>query len=927
MGKIYTFLCLFFLLISIAPIFSQPLEFEARIMDTLSIFQFTPDIVLHYPDVIFVTWTDLFLTERRVYCAKSQDGGLSFGPGIEPDPQGTKMFSSVDVDSSGNPYLAWTDVRTGFSDIRFAESVDGGWSYEQSIPLTNDPVPDFKPEVKVSLNGQLVFVAWSAFYDTTYPYDSVKVLLSRSIDGGANFLPPQHIGGNVTKRQFDFTYEISDGGDTVVFVWEDHESGTPQILYSASFDAGVSFSAPTNVDPNPAEHTTPSVALYSDSLFIAYEDNRNGNPDIRLARGRISNSPSFTDTLLEGDPSAQIAPSCFVDRDGAIHIGYRSEEIMPWNMIFFTMIKPSGTVYKDWIGIYQAGNDRPAIVARDTFNIFCTWEYAPDTLRLTAFARSVSAGPPSPPESLLANGGNPSPWDSLGFFRITFKKPYDPSDIALILYKIGSPPVSDFDTTATLPNTFPYDTVSFMVYDTVEGGNPLYIWLMDGRGYIDYNNNASVLLRFDGTPPTPTVLIEPDSNTTLNIRRPFFAWHPSIDSGGSGLATYVVILDTTPAFDTTSRFYTTGLETTITLPDTLWDDEYFWTAIPIDSAGNWQFLVQLWNFFIRATPPPMPVAPPDSAWVGRSFQLVWRRIPDPFAFTEKYFFEIATDSLFNNIVRRDSTPTPQDTVFPVNNWTFGEGYWHVRARNLYGISTPWSQRMFFRQDTIPPPSPVLLSPADGFVTNNDRPTFYWHPVVDSLSGLQRYLLGIFNDPSLFDTVFIGMVQDTFATPTIDLPEGNLYWTVLSRDRAGNTSMPGDTFNIIVDLTSPTVNTVIPVDGQVGVAVNTNIIATFSEPMDTSTIDDTTFVVIDNLSYRYYGTFSFNAAMDQLTFDPNQNLYGGRNILVTIDQTVSDVAGNIMGSDYTWQFVTEFVDDSIGSRRSQSSSRPRYRLPR
>ncbi len=898
-------------LLAAAPLFSLPLEFELKLVDTLSLLQLSPDIALHDSSTIFLTWTDFFITDRFVFCAKSTDYGVNIFPCGEPDPgENRKFLSRIDVDAAGDPYLVWSDFRTGDYNIRFAKSPNGGVSFNPSIEVAPSPIAAFNPEVKVSADGQLIFVAWIAYYDTVIPLDSVKVLLARSTDGGMSFLPPQHIGSPTALHQYDFSFDISGNGDTVAFAWQDHTGGPPRLLFTSSIDGGNNFNPTTNVDPNPADKGEPSLALWADTVYIAYTDNRNVSHDIRMAKTQIANNPTFIYRIIEDNGAEQDQPSIYVDRQGFAYVSYRSEEIGYRDMTHFTVVKDT-VFYRDFIAVFGAGNEESAIAAFDTFNVFCAWEYNPDSVKVTAFARSLPAMPPPPPESLLANGTSPSPWDSSGDFRITFIKPYDPSDFSLILYKIGSPPTFNFDTTATLPDTFPFDSVMFMVQDTTEGIYPLFVWLMDGRGYLDYNNSASVLLRVDRTPPTPTALIEPDSNTTLNIRRPFFAWHPSTDSGGSGLLTYVMALDTTPAFDTTSWFYTTGLETTITIPDTLWDDEYFWTSIPIDSAGNWQFLAQQWNFHIRATPPPMPVSPPDSAWVGINFQLMWRRIPDPFAFTEKYFFEIATDSLFNNMVRRDSTPTAQDTIFPVNNWMFGEGYWHVRARNLYGVYTPWSPRMFFRQDTIAPPPPALISPVDGYTINNERPTFYWHPVVDSLSGLQRYILGVFNNPSLQDTVFIAMTPDTFTTPTIDLPEGDLYWIVLSRDRAGNTSMPSDTFLLTIDLTPPAVNTVIPGDGQVGVAVNTNIIATFSEPMDTVTFSDSTFIVIDNLSYRYYGVFSFNASMDQLTFDPNENFFGGRNILVTIDSDVSDIAGNMMGSDYTWQFITEFVGDSVG----------------
>jgi len=911
-----------FMLIGVVFAFSLPLEFEIFLVDTISYFQMHPHIALANRDTLFLTWTDFFASERRVFCAKSVNGGFNFLPPVEPDPANPmKAFSSVAVYGANNPCLVWSDYRFGDINIRFAKSNNEGMSFLPSIQVTADSLLDLMPQVNVSRNGQLVVVAWTTFYDTA-SIDSVKLFISRSLDGGSSFSSPLHIGGASQIQQFDFSLDMSRDGDTVAVVWEDASTGQ-RIMFAVSFDSGASYAPPTIVDPDPAGHSQPSLVLFADSVYVAYTDNRNGNPDIRLAKARISNAPGFTNAVIDSEPHLQDQPSLFIDKDGNTYISYRSEELLLKDATFLTILRKGNPVpYKDYIGVYGARNSESSIAAWDTTRISCAWEYSPDSLtRITVFARSVPAAAPGPPQNLLANGGNPSPWDTLVDFRITFMKPYDPSEIALILFKLGSPPTHNFDTTKTVQDTFSSDSVFFMVRDTVEGSDPLFVWLMDGRGYVDFNNNSSVLLRMDRTPPTPTVLLLPDSNSVVPNRRPFFQWRASIDSGGAGMLTYIVALDTIPGFDTTTQFYSTGLDTQMTLPDTLWDDEYFWSAIPIDSAGNWQFLIPIWNFHVRATPPPVPFSPPNNGWVARNFLLMWHTIPDPFAYVEKYFFDIATDSLFSTIVIRDSTASPQDTVVPVNNWTVGDAYWRVRARNLYGISTKWSPRMFFQYDTIPPPSPVLLSPVDGFITNNPRPLFYWNSVIDTMSGLDRYGMGVFSNPALTDTVFIDATPDTFTTPGSDLPDDSLYWVVLAGDNAGNISDAADTFLLVIDTQPPQINTVIPSDGQVGVSVSTNIIVTFSEMMDTSTFYDSTFIVIDNFLYRYYGTFQFNASFDQLTFDPDENFYGGRNILVTIKRDVTDLAGNLMISDYTWQFIIESVDDSLGPVLSNISFSP------
>jgi len=57
----------------------------------------------------------------------------------------------------------------------------------------------------------------------------------------------------------------------------------------------------------------------------------------------------------------------------------------------------------------------------------------------------------------------------------------------------------------------------------------------------------------------------------------------------------------------------------------------------------------------------------------------------------KYYFQLATDSLFNNIIASDSTIS--DTAYSVSNLNFGYYFWRVRAKNLTGgisnFSTIW----------------------------------------------------------------------------------------------------------------------------------------------------------------------------------------------------------------------------------------------
>ncbi len=135
---------------------------------------------------------------------------------------------------------------------------------------------------------------------------------------------------------------------------------------------------------------------------------------------------------------------------------------------------------------------------------------------------------PTKPINLLANGANPSPWQISSQFSNTWTNPSDPSGIARCYYKLGTPPVSATDTTATAAATPP-----LILQARQEFGEILYVWLKDGRGNVDHQNSASVALRYDVTPPVGTLAHSPGTSST-----PAFtvSWDGASDNPGAGLA-------------------------------------------------------------------------------------------------------------------------------------------------------------------------------------------------------------------------------------------------------------------------------------------------------------------------------------------------------------------------------------------------------
>ena len=108
---------------------------------------------------------------------------------------------------------------------------------------------------------------------------------------------------------------------------------------------------------------------------------------------------------------------------------------------------------------------------------------------------------------------------------------------------------------------------------------------------------------------------------------------------------------------------------------------------------------------------------------------------------------------------------------------------------------------------------------------------------------------------------------------------------------GNTGVP--------DTTAPTASSTSISNGATGVAVNAAISVTFSEPMDASTINATTFTVKSG-STAVPGTVGYSGTT--ATFTPTANLAFSTSYTATVTTGAKDLAGNALATNYDWNFT-------------------------
>jgi hypothetical protein len=109
-----------------------------------------------------------------------------------------------------------------------------------------------------------------------------------------------------------------------------------------------------------------------------------------------------------------------------------------------------------------------------------------------------------------------------------------------------------------------------------------------------------------------------------------------------------------------------------------------------------------------------------------------------------------------------------------------------------------------------------------------------------------------------------------------------------------------------DTDAPVVTVTDPAEAANGIAVNYSVSATFSEEMDSATINDSSFT-LQNGNEAVPG--SVNCSGTTATFTPAAELEYNTSYTATITTAATDAAGNPIETDYAWTFTTGVGSDA------------------
>ena len=168
-----------------------------------------------------------------------------------------------------------------------------------------------------------------------------------------------------------------------------------------------------------------------------------------------------------------------------------------------------------------------------------------------------------------------------------------------------------------------------------------------------------------------------------------------------------------------------------------------------------------------------------------------------------------------------------------------------------------------------------------------------------------FLLSNGTTPVLGDVTYTGNTASF--KPVVNLLPNTLYTGIITtgvRDSSGNALASNYTWTfrtgVLLDIIKPLVVSTDPINGAFNVPLNKVITATFSENMDLSSINNTTFLV-KNGTATIPGTITYTGKV--ASFVPTGGLASNTLYTGTITIGARDISGNTLASDYTWTFTT------------------------
>jgi len=237
------------------------------------------------------------------------------------------------------------------------------------------------------------------------------------------------------------------------------------------------------------------------------------------------------------------------------------------------------------------------------------------------------------------------------------------------------------------------------------------------------------------------------------------------------------------------------------------------------------------------------------------------------------------------------------------------------AGNVLAANFSWSFTTVAPVDTTPPTVSSVTPPAGatGVGTTTDLIATFSESIAASSVTTNTFVL---RDAGGATVPASASANGPAATlhPSAALSPSTTYTATLSGGAVGITDTAGNvlaanfswsfTTAAPVDTIPPTVSSATPPPGASGVAVGSDVAATFSEPIATASVTPSTFVLRDPGGATVAAAVSTNGSI--ATLDPTGVLNPSTTYTATLSGGaggITDMAGNALAANFSWSFTT------------------------
>jgi hypothetical protein len=337
-----------------------------------------------------------------------------------------------------------------------------------------------------------------------------------------------------------------------------------------------------------------------------------------------------------------------------------------------------------------------------------------------------------------------------------------------------------------------------------------------------------------------------------------------------------------------------------------------------DSVGNSMIADYTWSFATGTIPIVVSTSPEDGAtdvMLNKVVTASFSKVMNPATMNSSTFLlSDGTTPITGTITYSGNTAAFKPSVLLLPN-TLYTATITTGVRDSSGNATAsnytWTFRTGVLLDAIRP-TVIATDPTNGTlsVPVNKVLTATFSENMDSTSINNTTFLVKNGSATIPGTVTYSGRVATFV-PTSNLASGTLYTgtiTIGARDVVGNTLAVDYNWTFTtIDIIKPTVLSTDPTNGATNVPLNKVLTATFSEDMDPSSINNTSFLV-KNGATSVPGTVTYSGRV--ATFVPTSNLANNTLYTGTITIGTKDLVGNTLAVDYNWTFTTLPLADII-----------------